>query len=420
MTAIRHSSPLARQKAALAALLSLIIPGSGQFYLKQRWRGVLIFMRDTAPGLPHQLGVEQLQDRPGDRGRHDHKLAVVPADAVLGLERAGCPPPGPGTTGELRAGHPAGGGHPLRDRLERHRCQARPPGDALRGCQEGRRRSRPPRHDHAGGAGPGRADLRGRVPGGSSAHEAHGRRGQRHAADQRQLPRHHRTGQTGAGAGLAGPAGPGLQRSHVPQLCGRQADRDDRHRPAGDHLLHPAGDPAQLLGRPQHHVARSGRQRDLLRHAHVPQRRARGGYGHLGPDRHRLGGAGDICRRDRADHPLGGGPGQAVFGGDRAHRPRPGGGGHGHRRQPAPDDALRGRAADHPAVSGLHAAALGYQHARGDDRRLCGRRRHRLFRDRDDPHGRLPGVCGGAVGGRGGDHRGGLHQRPLAREHPRR
>ena len=247
--------PLSAQKAALAALLSLIIPGLGQIYLKQRWRGILIFIATLAPGLPHQLGVEQLQDRPGDRRRRDHNLAVVPADVVLGLERAGCAPPGPGTTGELRAGHPAGGSHPLRDRVERHRREARPAGDALRGRQEGRRRSRPPRHDHAGDAGPGRADLRGRVPGGSSAHEAHGWRGQRHAADQRQLPRHHRRGQTGAGSGLAGPAGSGLQRSDVPQVYSRQADRDDRHRPAGDYLLHPVGAPAQLFCRPQHHVA---------------------------------------------------------------------------------------------------------------------------------------------------------------------
>ena len=35
--------PARAQKAALAALLSLFIPGLGQFYLKQRWRGILIF-----------------------------------------------------------------------------------------------------------------------------------------------------------------------------------------------------------------------------------------------------------------------------------------------------------------------------------------------------------------------------------------
>jgi len=36
--------PARAQKAALAALLSLFVPGLGQFWLKARWRGVLIFL----------------------------------------------------------------------------------------------------------------------------------------------------------------------------------------------------------------------------------------------------------------------------------------------------------------------------------------------------------------------------------------
>ena len=178
----------------------------------------------------------------------------------------------------------------------------------------------------------------------------------------------------------------------------RQADRDHRHRPAGDALLHHPGHPAQLPGRPQRHVARPRRNRDLLRDAHLLERGARRGYDHLGVDRDRLGGAGLLRRRDRADHPLGGGAGQAVFGGDRAHRYRPGRSGDRHRRQPGAGDPLRGHAADRAALPGLHPAALGYQHALGHRGRLRGRRRDRLLRRRDHPPGRLPAVRRGACG----------------------
>ncbi len=44
-------SPARAQKAALAALLSLIIPGLGQIYLKQRWRGILIFIATLLLGF---------------------------------------------------------------------------------------------------------------------------------------------------------------------------------------------------------------------------------------------------------------------------------------------------------------------------------------------------------------------------------
>ena len=295
------------------------------------------------------------------------QLAVAPARAVLGLECLGRLPAGAGRRRPTRRWLSCSSlRHRLFHRLEGHRRQAGSPGHPLRRCP----------HSH------GRPDP----PEPRSMRDA-----SRRPASQRELRLHLRQIAPGAGVrtcwcSLASSRKDAL----IPTFKAGNTDRDHRHRPDGDHLLDDPGHSAQLPGRAQHHVARPRRQRHLLRHAHVPQHRARHRHAHLGPDRHRLGGAGVICRRDGADHPLGRRAGQALLRGDRAHRSRAGRSRHGHRRQPAPDHPLCRHPADRAALPGLHAAALGHQHALGHHRRLCGRRRHRLLCRRDHPQGRLP------------------------------
>ncbi len=71
-------------------------------------------------------------------------------------------------------------------------------------------------------------------------------------------------------------------------------------------------------------------------------------------------GIGTLCRRHGVDHPFCGGPGKALLRRNRAHRPRAGRSHHGHRRQPGPDHPLRRNSTDHSPLPGLYALTLGH------------------------------------------------------------
>ena len=66
------------------------------------------------------------------------------------------------------------------------------------------------------------------------------------------------------------------------------------------------------------------------------------------------------------------------------------------------------------ALPGLYTAALGYQHAVGHHRWLCGRRRHRLLRGGNDAGRVAMPIRGCPLGGGRGGHGGGLRQRQVA------
>ena len=78
-------------KTSLATLLSVIIPGAGQFYLKRRGRGVLIFL--TAVLLVFLVFWSQNTVKVGilNLGGLAVTWLVASAGPVLGLECARCP-----------------------------------------------------------------------------------------------------------------------------------------------------------------------------------------------------------------------------------------------------------------------------------------------------------------------------------------
>ena len=137
MTPITRSL-LPSKNSSQVAWLSLLIPGLGQFLLKRHWRGVVIFI--MTPILAYTVNWALVNQKIGELTIGDFLTSWLWLPFilfwlwnVLDARRLAA-----GRQSNALLGVAAGGGHPVRGRLECDRCQARPAGHALSGCPAGR------------------------------------------------------------------------------------------------------------------------------------------------------------------------------------------------------------------------------------------------------------------------------------------